>query len=61
MVIAKDESKAASQAGASEVQAKVDEASKRGYFGETVDDTPRENYTLRGVTSGKATPETDRA
>lgn len=46
--------------GAAEVQAKVDDANERGYFGSTPDETPRENYTLAGVTSGKPTPETSR-
>ncbi len=50
----------ADEVGAAEVQAKSDEASAQGYFGETVDKTPRENYTLGGVTSGKPTPETER-
>jgi hypothetical protein len=49
-----DESvKAAAEAGADQVQAKFDEANDRGYFGETVDETPRENYTLQGVAQGK--------
>lgn len=46
--------------GASEVQAKFDEANEKGYFGEVPDETPNENYTLKGVTSGKPTPETER-
>lgn len=46
--------------GASEVQAAFDEASEKGYFGHSPDETPRENYTLKGVTSGKPTPETER-
>lgn len=45
--------------GASEVQAKVDEAQAQGFEGVRVDPTPLENYTLDGVTSGKPTPETD--
>ena len=47
-------------AGQAEVQAKFDEAAEKGYFGETPDETPNENYTLKGVTSGKPTPETER-
>jgi hypothetical protein len=35
--------------GEAEVQAKVDEAEEKGYLGETVDDRPREDYTLRGA------------
>lgn len=48
----------AGDSGEAEVQAKVDAAEERGFFGEAVDETPRENYTLNGVTSGKPTPET---
>lgn len=48
-------------AGQAEVQAKFDEANAKGYFGETPDQTPNENYTLKGVTSGAETPETRRA
>lgn len=47
--------------GQDEVQAKFDEANEKGYFGETPDDTPNENYTLKGVAAGKPTPETTRA
>ena len=32
----------------------------KGYFGTTPDETPNENYTLSGVTSGKPTPENQR-
>lgn len=46
--------------GADQVQAAFDEANAKGYFGETPDDTDNENYTLKGVTSGKPTPETER-
>lgn len=46
--------------GADEVQAKFDEANEKGYFGHTPDDTPNENYTLQGVTSGAPTPENQR-
>jgi len=45
--------------GASEVQAKVDAENAQGYRGVRVDETPLENYTVDGVTSGKPTPETD--
>lgn len=48
-------------AGQAEVQAKFDEANEKGYFGEVPDETPNENYTLSGVTSGKPTPETSRS
>lgn len=46
--------------GQAEVQAKFDEAAEKGYFGYAPDDTPNENYTLKGVTSGKPTPENSR-
>jgi len=47
----------AGDSGEAEVQAKVDTAEEQGFYGEAVDETPRENYTLGGVTSGKPTPE----
>ncbi len=47
-------------AGQAEVQAAFDEAAEKGYFGTLADETPNENYTLQGVTSGKPTPETER-
>lgn len=47
-------------AGQAEVQAVFDKAEDKGYFGFTPDDTPNENYTLAGVTSGKPTPENQR-
>ncbi len=53
------EKKTATDAGQAEVQANVDEAEEKGYYGTTPDDTPFENYTLQGVTSGKPTPETE--
>jgi hypothetical protein len=43
---------------AAAVQKTVDEINEKGYHGEAVDETPRENYTVEGVTSGKETPET---
>lgn len=54
------EKKTTADAGQDEVQAKFDEAEKKGYFGHSPDPTPPENYTLKGVTSGKPTPETER-
>lgn len=48
-------------AGQDEVQARFDEANKKGYFGTTPDETPNENYTLQGVAANKPTPETTRA
>lgn len=32
---------------------------ERGFRGAEVDPTPNENYTVRGVSAGKPTPETD--
>jgi hypothetical protein len=46
--------------GEAQVQAAFDEANEKGYFGEVPDETPNENYTLKGVTSGKPTPESER-
>lgn len=56
----KSADKPGGDAGQAEVQAKFDEAAEKGYFGVSPDDTPNENYTLKGVTSGKPTPETKR-
>lgn len=47
----------AQEVGADEVQHKMDEATKQGYFGQVPDDTPNEHYTLPGVTRGLPTPE----
>lgn len=45
--------------GEAQVQANVDKENERGFAGEQVDPTPRDNYTLQGVVAGKPTPETD--
>lgn len=58
--MADKKSSATDDAGQAEVQAVFDEANEKGYFGTTPDETPNENYTLQGVTSGKPTPETER-
>lgn len=50
---------AVKEAGGDQVQEMVDEANDRGYFGEMLDDTPREHYTLEGVGQGLPTPESD--
>lgn len=44
-------------AGASQVQAAIDEEQEKGYRGETPDPTPNENYTANK--SDAPTPETD--
>lgn len=36
----------------------ADKENAQGYRGVATDDTPNENYTVAGVTSGKPTPET---
>lgn len=38
----------------------LDEPADKGYLGESPDKTPREHYTLAGVTAGKPTPENQR-
>ncbi len=47
-------------AGEAEVQAISDEAAEKGYLGEVHDETPNENYTLKGMAAGKPTPENQR-
>jgi len=44
--------------GAAEIQAAMDEATKRRLTGTEVDPTPNENYTVAGVLAGLPTPET---
>jgi len=44
---------------AANVKQAFDEANDQGYFGYAPDPTPNENYTVKGVTSGAPTPETD--
>ena len=46
--------------GAAEVQAQLDKENEKGYRGVRTDETPLENYTVAGVTSGKPTPETSK-
>ena len=57
MVEKKDDGKATVEKSIEAVQAVVDEANSKGYFGEAVDETPRENYTVAGVTSGAQVPD----
>lgn len=45
--------------GQAEVQAKFDEAEEKGYYGNTPDPTPNENYSLE-TPQDAPTPETDR-
>jgi hypothetical protein len=45
-------------ADAQDVQAKVDAAEERGFYGVEVDPTPRENYTLQ-TPQDAPTPEND--
>jgi hypothetical protein len=47
--------------GNADVQAQMDEANDKGYFGVTTDPTPNEHYTASGVNKGLPTPETDPA
>jgi hypothetical protein len=58
--MAESRSRKTTDSGEAEVQAKVDEAEDKGFFGVAVDETPREHYTLPGVIAGKPTPETSR-
>jgi len=46
-------------AGDAEVQATMDEETDKGFSGEVPDPTPNEAYTVKGVTSGQKTPESD--
>ena len=46
-------------AGAAEVQQRVDKENEQGFVGVEVDPTPNENYTVEGVISDAPTPETD--
>lgn len=51
--------KKSADAGEAEVQATFDEAAEKGYFGETPDDTPNENYSLQ-TPQDAPTPENQR-
>lgn len=46
-------------AGAEQVQDKVDKETQQGFSGVEIDPTPNENYSVAGVTKGAPTPETD--
>jgi len=49
----------ADSANAEQVQEKMDVETEQGFRGVEVDQVPNEAYTLKGVTSGMGTPETD--
>jgi hypothetical protein len=57
---ASDSPSPSTDVGQAEVAEAFDEAAEKGYFGETPDDTPNENYTLKGVVADKPTPENQR-
>ena len=42
------------------VEDQIEKENEQGYRGIQVDETPNENYTVKGVTSGKPTPETEK-
>lgn len=54
----KDDPKAVVDQSAHAVQVTFDEIHEKGFQGDVVDETPREHYTVAGVTAGKPTPET---
>lgn len=51
--------KQAAKADNADVQKQIDAVNEQGFYGQKVDPTPNENYTLAGVVAGKPTPETD--
>lgn len=59
--MAEQNAKKVAEQAVAEVQKTVDAAGEQGFYGKTADPTPRENYTVAGVTSGAPTPETDEA
>ena len=48
-----------SEKAAEQVQEQVDAENAKGLSGVEVDQTPNENYTVAGVTSGKPVPEAE--
>lgn len=44
----------------SPVEERMQEATEQGFVGSTPDQTPNEAYTVKGVTSGQSTPETQK-
>lgn len=57
----KNDKVSAKSLGTDEVQHNMDVETEQGFAGTKVDQTPDENYSVAGVTSGKPTPETDPA
>ena len=57
--MADKEKSAKSDAGRAQVQSEMDKVQEKGHFGDAVDPTPNEAYTVAGVTAGDPTPETD--
>lgn len=55
----KDDTKASDSVDVSSVEKAIKEEQEQGYRGVATDPTPRENYSVAGVTSGAPTPETD--
>lgn len=55
----KKQPSAKEDAGAGQVQSRMDHYTEQGFRGVKVDPTPNDNYTVAGVTSGAPTPETD--
>lgn len=51
-----DEKKTA-QAAKKQAQEAFDKEQEQGFYGVEVDQTPNENYTVKGVTSGAKVPE----
>ena len=49
--------KASTSDAEKQVEKAVDEESDQGFYGVEVDQTPNENYTVKGVTAAKPVPE----
>jgi hypothetical protein len=57
--MAENDGKKVAEQATKEAQKVVDAEHEKGFAGTPVDPTPRDNYTVSGVTAGKPTPETD--
>lgn len=57
--MAKSDEKKTTDATARQVNEQLTAEQEQGYRGVAIDPTPNENYTVKGVTSGAPTPETD--